>query len=256
MKYYVQNIKKGNHYKKNKIEFDYLKEKDFKKLKEENNEVTILGSIKLKETNNSKVDTIVIESNDCTFSFELLKDKEPSNILGYVLVFDNTYVAITKNNILIPIILLFVLIGVIITCLVMFNKPNKNEDITPTENLEIEQGSEWDGEMPQNGEQSKANAESIEIPGYADLYVSTESPEIQLINPEGNTVYFVYTISEGDNVIYETKAIEPNKMVSVNLKELLSNGEHNLSFAISTYDVTTQTACNGATQDVTVTVQD
>ena len=51
MKYYVQNIKKGNHYKKNKIEFDYLKEKDFKKLKEENNEVTVLGSIKLKETN-------------------------------------------------------------------------------------------------------------------------------------------------------------------------------------------------------------
>ena len=134
MKYYVQNIKKGNHYKKNKIEFDYLKEKDFKELKEENNEVTVLGSIKLKETNNSKVDTIVIESNDCTFNFELLKDKEPSNILGYVLVFDNTYVAITKNNILIPIILLFALIGVIIACLVMFNKPNKNEDTTPSEN--------------------------------------------------------------------------------------------------------------------------
>ena len=44
-------------------------------------------------------------------------------------------------------------------------------------------------------------------------------------------------------------------LILVNLKELLSKGEHNLSFAIATYDVKNQTACNGATQDVTVTVK-
>lgn len=254
MKYYVQNIEKSNHYKKKKLEFDYLKEKDFKKLKEKNKDITVLGSIKLKETNNSKVDTIVVESNDCTFNFELLKEKEPNGIIGYVLVFDNTYVAISKDSIVIPLIFLLVIIGVIISFLVFYNKPNNNNS-DPSTNLDFENGSEWNGEMPQNGEQSKANSESIEIPGYADLYVSEENPEIQLINPKGNTVYFVYTISEGDKVIYETKAIEPNKMVSVNLKELLSKGEHNLSFAIATYDVKNQTACNGATQDVTVTVK-
>ena len=86
-------------------------------------------------------------------------------------------------------------------------------------------------------------------------YFSIAKYNIYVNNMQVLHEYFVYTISEGDKVIYETKAIEPNKMVSVNLKELLSKGEHNLSFAIATYDVKNQTACNGATQDVTVTVK-
>jgi hypothetical protein len=60
----------------------------------------------------------------------------------------------------------------------------------------------------------------------------------------------------GDEILYETKAIEPNKMVSLNIKDLLDVGEYNLSFVISTYDVETQTPCNGATQEVTVTVRE
>ena len=45
-------------------------------------------------------------------------------------------------------------------------------------------------------------------------------------------------------------------MISLNLKEILDVGEHKLSFVISTYDIETQMACNGATQDVTVTVRE
>ena len=110
--------------------------------------------------------------------------------------------------------------------------------------------------MPSNGQQSEGSSESIEIPGYSNLYVSSESPEILLINPDENTVYFVYTISKDNEVIYETKAIAPNKTISVNFKELLPVGEHDLTFQISTYDIETQAPCNGATQKVSMTIQE
>lgn len=251
MKYYVKELNNQNHYKKKNLEFDYIKPNDFEKLEEK----TVLGSIQLKETNSTKVDTVVIESNDCTFNFELLEEKNPKSVLGYVLVEDNIYIAVKKKNILIPIIIAFVVIGIIIWGIFISTRTN-DVIVDDTPDLEFEDGTDWNGELPQNGEQSKANAESIEIPGYADLFVSTENPEIQLINPEGNTVYFVYSIYEEDKLIYETKAIEPNKMVSVNLKEILSTGEHKLSFAISTYDIKTQNACNGANQEVNVTVKE
>ena len=161
-----------------------------------------------------------------------------------------------------------VIIGIIVAILLLtsiviglcISKGNSNssnqQNNEPTNKLEIEQGDDWDGSLPTNGEQSQATAESIEIPGYSELYVNKENPNIQLINPEGNTVYFVYTIKENEKIIYETKAIEPNKMVDVNLKDMLSIGEHNLSFIISTFDIETQAACNGATQEVKVVVQE
>ena len=138
----------------------------------------------------------------------------------------------------------------------MFTQPQKQIDINPDgvpTDLQIANGQEWDGNLPQNGEQTTASAESIEIPGYAEMHLSAENKEIQLINPKDNTVYFVYTIKDDDdNVIYESQAIEPNKMISVNLYDLLEVGEHKLFFAISTYDIETKAPCNGATQEVAV----
>lgn len=122
--------------------------------------------------------------------------------------------------------------------------------------LEIADGQEWNGKLPQNGEQSRASSESIEIPGYAEMYLDKDNKEILLINPKGNTVYFVYTVNdESGNKIYETKAIEPNKAVSVNLYDELKVGEHKLSFVIATYDIETKAPCNGATQEVTVIIK-
>ena len=165
-----------------------------------------------------------------------------------------------KKNIkklIIPIIVvLLLIIGLIVGVFISKNNSTQSNPNKNTNKLDIESGSDWDGNMPQNGEQSESNAESIEIPGYSELYVSTENPTIQLINPDGYTVYFVYTILEGQDVVYETKAIEPNKMVEVNLKELLEKGEHNLSFVISTYDIETQAGCNGATQEVKLVVNE
>lgn len=261
--YYLQNIQvQAAHYKKGKLEFDYIKPDDFKEI-EKNDTPSIIGEIKLSTiADDKKTDKVIIESNSKTFTYELIQQQKNSdsrkktqkNIMGYIKVDNNTYVAVLKKSILIPIILLFAFLGILIGMLYLQFRANPTTTDTP--DLEIAQGSDWDGNMPSNGEQSKANTDTIEIPGYSELYVSSENPSIQLINPELNTVYFVYTITENDTVIYETKAIEPNKMVEVNLQELLSKGEHNLKFQISTYDIETQASCNGATQDVKVIVKE
>ncbi len=253
MKYYVQEMKGAKKYDKNDISFMYLTPNDFKDVQGKTN-AKVVGSIHLKETNKNNVDVLVVESHNRTFNFEIEKDTSVSSVMGYVLIFDNTYIAVKKNS---PI--LMILIGIAVICLIgagiAFATGSKGEvspEIAPVE-LDIANGEDWNGVLPQNGEQSEANTESIEIPGYAEMHLDETKKEIQLINPEGNTVYFVYTIKdEADNVIYESQAIEPNKMISVNLYDLLEIGEHKLFFAISTYDIETKTPCNGATQEVLV----
>lgn len=254
MKYYVQEMKGAKLYDKNDISFMYLTPNDFKNIQGKTN-AKVVGSVHLKETNKNNVDVLIIESNNRTFNFEVENDISTSGVMGYVLVFDNTYIAVKKNS---PI--LFALIGVAAICLIgagiMFVMSGKTGEVSPEiapAELDIANGQDWDGNLPQNGEQSVANSESIEIPGYAEMHLDGEHKEISLINPENNTVYFVYTIKdEAGTVIYESQAIEPNKMISVNLYDLLEIGEHKLFFAISTYDIDTQAPCNGATQEVLV----
>lgn len=118
--------------------------------------------------------------------------------------------------------------------------------------LEIEGDNKWDGTIQDQTETTIT--ESIEIPGYSNLGVSKDNPTIRLGNPEENTVYLQYEITKDDEVIFETKAIKPGNMVEANMYELLDEGKNEVTISINTYDVETETACNGATQAVTITV--
>ena len=130
------------------------------------------------------------------------------------------------------------------------------DDITGNHpNLVVEEGKEWDGVMPTVGEASEQVAEFTEIPGYAKITITESMPELDLINPKGNTVYFVYTISENGEILHQTGGIEPDKYVSVNLYKLLSKGVHSLKIAIECYDLETQAVCNGAMQEVEVFIR-
>ena len=254
MKYYIQDMKGAKKYDKNNISFMYLTPDDFKEIQGKTNP-KVIGSVHLKDTNKNNVDSLTIESNNETFNFEVENDTSTLGVMGYVLVLDNTYIAVKKNS---PI--LFILIGITIVCLLGTcraflsngNQGSHKIDMVSVD-LDIANGQQWDGNLPQNGEQSTAGSESIEIPGYAEMHLNSGNKEIQLINPKDNTVYFVYTIKDDSgSLIYESQAIEPNKMISVNLYDLLDIGEHKLSFAISTYDTVTKNPCNGAAQEVLV----
>ena len=155
------------------------------------------------------------------------------------------------NKILIAICILLLLIIGLIVYLFVIRKPAADSQA----GLVVADGEDWDGSMPINGKNSEANVDSIEIPGYSDLYASKANPDIMLINPVNNTVYMVYTIMDGDKEIFKTDAILPGKAVKAPLGTLLDLGSHDLTFGISCYDVDTQAACNGANQSVKVTIE-
>ena len=122
--------------------------------------------------------------------------------------------------------------------------------------LNIADTEDWDGSMPRNGRDSEADSGSIEIPGYANLYVSKADPDIALVNPDSNDVYFTYTVVEDNKTIYETDAIPPGKMVKMPAGSLLSAGEHDIVLKINCFDVETEESCNGADQNVKITVEE
>lgn len=114
---------------------------------------------------------------------------------------------------------------------------------------------DWDGELPVSGEKVEASAESIIIPGYADIFLNEKTTSVQLINPDKNTVYMVYTLINDGKEVFKTDGIGPGKQITVNLYELLSKGEYDMEFNIATFDVETLSPCNGAKQSVKVTVK-
>ena len=117
------------------------------------------------------------------------------------------------------------------------------------EHMELEEGKDWDGQLPLNGERPMAgDDEGIEIPGYSQVY----GPEIQLINPGNNDVYFAYKIYKDDALVHETKLISPNKVATFNSKDALGEGRHQVRFEIDTYDLETNKPYNGATMNVEI----
>ena len=248
----AQPLSNGTYYKdkKKKYVFYYYSEEQFEDLKED---AVIVGNVNLKKEAKENEDRFRIVKDEENFDFKLLEPKKKA-AFGYIKVGENEYVRILKGKGILPILLLLLMIGGIGTGIWIASDGGKVNPIT-SENLTIADGSDWDGKMPSNGQETQASSEMTEIPGYADLYVTKEKPKLQLINPTNNTVYFVYTISVGGKEIYKSDAIAPGKVIEWNAAENLSKGEHQATFQISTYDVETQTGCNGATQDVKITVK-
>lgn len=59
-----------------------------------------------------------------------------------------------------------------------------------------------------------------------------------------------------DGVLYDNDAVvEPGRAFEINIKELLPPGEYDILIDISTYDMTTEAPCNGATQEVKLIVK-
>ncbi len=247
-RYYEQPRKYGlKHYKKGNLEFDYIDPK----IKKRKGNIQVVGSMNPQKPISTKnSDLMIIESDGKEHLFEITSSK--ARILGYLEVEENTYVSVVKSNCRVWMIILILLLGLGLG--ILWNEMNLESLATGIQDdFFVEEGDDivYDEPIYQESVQ-----ETITIPGYANLIISSDMPSISLINPEGNTVYMKYIILEGKTIIYETKAFEPNKMVKVNMRELLSVGEHCLNFLIQTFDLETQESCNGANQKVNILIKD
>lgn len=103
MKYHAMPLVSGKHYYKNNVKFDYIEPKAFKDIFNKT-DAKVIGYIRLKETNKDTNDVMVITSNGQTCQYKIEHDV-PSHIIGYILVSNDTYVAVKKGRSLWPIVL-------------------------------------------------------------------------------------------------------------------------------------------------------
>lgn len=183
--------------------------------------------------------------------------KSKLKVVGYLPVEGkNAYIAVVKPRNPFLLILLGIGIIAVLVMLMIFAFGHKDTNSASSKpEITIADGTPFDGSID-NGKATAEAAETkyIEIPGYTTVYI-TPGSKIDLVNPERNGVYFKYTISEDDAVLYESDYIKPGEKVEWDASKNVSGaGEHNLVFAVSTISTETQEECNGATFAVTARV--
>lgn len=122
MIYYVYDIETANAriFKKRHYQFDYIEPDFFEKL-QNNDEPSVIGCIKLKEIEKEDAaDTVVISNGLTDHYFQLLPaDKirhlNKRHLIGYALVSKDTYVAVYKHSILIPLLVSIAFLGIFCT---------------------------------------------------------------------------------------------------------------------------------------------
>lgn len=125
MNYYVHNLETVNAriFKKKHFQFDYIEPDSFEKMQNSNN-LSVIGCLKLKEIEKeAATDTVVISSGITDHYFMLMppdkmKHLNRKHLIGYVMVSTDTYVAVYKHSILIPLLLSMAFLAVF--CAIIF----------------------------------------------------------------------------------------------------------------------------------------
>ena len=125
MNYHVYNIEDTNAriYKRKHYQFDYIEPDSFEKM-QNSNDLTVIGCIKLKEIEKEDAtDTVVISSGLTDHYFKLMppdkmKHLRKKHLIGYIMVSKDTYVAVYKHSILIPLLLSIAFLAIF--CAIIF----------------------------------------------------------------------------------------------------------------------------------------
>lgn len=142
--------------------------------------------------------------------------------------------------------LILVLIAIIIL-LLRFKGCNNNT--SPNNPVEIE-----NGQYHEQTNTTGVNKENSDIPVMSSVVtISTDKPYVNLYNPESNTKYLKYEIIENDNVVYESKMVQPGYKYSVDLGHMLEVGTHKVNVKITVYD-TDGSSMNSTTQSMIINV--
>lgn len=242
MQYYAQLLKDGSIYKNNNIYIKYYKEEQFSIYKSTAN---ILGCIDLKPekkiiNEQSKEDILIVQNEDNIFQFKIKPLSQKDKVFGYIYVGNNSFIKIIyKRKNILPFIFLFIgMISIIGGCFFLLNKDNNDKPIVnnPTQQ-----------EIPNLSE------ELTEIPLYTSFDLSQNNKKINLSNPINNTVDFKYEIYKENVLIYETSLISPGNQETINLYDLLGEGNYDLKFKIRCY--LDGTEVNGTEEPVNINIK-
>ena len=165
---------------------NYFSSKNFKSVK--NDETVIVGDTAKHIWDARKHKNIAkLKYED---SIMCVKPKIFGKTVGYIEVGENEYIRVKKHGSTLMIALLLLLSSIFLIGGNVFK-----DDVKPIigvgQDIEDYPGS------------SKGNVEYINVPGLRAEYLLTESnKDVYLVNPEGNSVYFKYTLYNNDEVIF------------------------------------------------------
>ncbi|MBE6037085.1 MAG: hypothetical protein E7223_05700 [Clostridiales bacterium] len=158
-------------------------------------------------------------------------------------------------------ILITVLIVIVIIILLLLRSCGEipEEEERPVGDFEL-----TDDKRPESGSQddpagsSHEKVPTITFAGRPKYEVSSKVPEIELRNPEGNFVDFVFTLTDvkTGKLIARTGRVPAGKYVYVNVADFYpETGVYNVAINISTYDAENGSQMNGLEQTVELTVK-
>lgn len=231
--------------------------------KDYSQEYHVVGTTFLKAAKDNDNDKDTLEVDGKKYK---LSDGKLSFTKGYLYVGNNEYVRVATR---IPFIIWFIIIGLLILGLCFGLRSctrttdstddttvSGSTDVTETTSLGIDiDGTDEGDTVPNQTTQNTEEEEYIEITVYPEMVVNADIPNIPLYNSENNTVYFVFSVYEGDTLLHQTGLIPPGYRVQWNAKEVLEVGEHDITMVIECYDVETQEPCDGATTHCIVVVE-
>ena len=257
-------------YDKDNLSFDYMTPEQFDK--EVGSGEELYGEINLRKPYNKEYSTEtdweafdVINIPDKKgiyfrrFKVGKAKKSHKKTAFGYIAINiqkTTRYIRVMDNkDMLVPLLLLCGAVAVI-GLLAEPKFHNTGTQVAESQpQLEVAQGKEWNGELPERYQEEIDNNETVEIAGYTSLLVTADHKQIELINTDGNTVYQQYLIYLDDKELFDSKLIAPGEMVEWNAYDSLDAGHYQLSFKTNTFDVETQAPCNGANQSVSLDVK-
>lgn len=223
-------------------------------------EVEVIGRVDMRQgkfKGGEEYGYIQFDHEDEDTAYDLYK-KSKGKVVGYLFIKDGGVIAVEKKSfihLLILLLLLLIVAGAVFGSMLLAKNTPNTDAASASSEITIANGTPFDGNID-NGQVTPEETEMkyIEIPGYSQIYVS-EGSTVDLVNPESNHVYFKYTISEGEQTLYETDYIKPGEKIVWDAYNYLSEpGEYDLIFAVSTVSVDDGSACNGATFAVAATV--
>ncbi len=96
------------------------------------------------------------------------------------------------------------------------------------------------------------------LPVITNFSVSSEQPTVVLYNPDDNAekfyIYYSFIDKETEEVIFESNAVEAGFYWSVNFKELLDVGTHDVKVKIRSQRADTGAFANGSVSNIKLTV--
>ena len=228
---------------------NYINLKDFK---QKDYDFSVIGELDIKESASElEIKRIIIDDKVINYAPIGTYNEKKYSLIGYLDCGNDEYILVKKkkNKFIIFLLWFFVILMLLFGGIYLYNYNRLGID----PNI-----SDYTGNLKRPADM---DSRQLLIPGYGNMYVEKGNQYINtsLFNPEGNPVYFKFTLIDQatQEVLYKTQLIPPGKGIQpIKINKVYNEvGEYPLLLKIETVDFEDfSLTYNGANSNVTLHV--